>query len=179
MSKLGLTPSQTVGPFFHYCLTPQDYPYQGLVPTAIEGAGTAVEVSGSVFDGDGVAVGDALLEFWQADSAGRMQVSNAPLQGFARVATSADGAYKLRTVLPGSLAGQAPHLSLSVLGRGLLNRLHTRVYFAGQAANERDAVLALVPVERRGTLVAALEAPGKYRFDIRLQGAAETVFFQV
>jgi protocatechuate 3,4-dioxygenase, alpha subunit len=179
MSKLGLTPSQTVGPFFHYALAPADYPYEGLVPTAIDGAGTVVEVSGIVFDGDGVAVGDALLEFWQADAAGRMQASNAPFQGFARVATSADGVYKLRTILPGSVAGQAPHLNLSVLGRGLLNRLHTRVYFAGQAANDQDKVLALVPSERRGTLIAALEAPGKYRFDIRLQGAAETVFFQV
>jgi len=160
-------------------LTPADYPYEGLVPTAIEGPGAAVELSGRVFDGDGAAVGDALLEFWQADAAGRLQAANAPFRGFCRIATSADGVYKLRTILPGPVGGQAPHLSASVLGRGLLNRLHTRVYFAGQAANERDPVLALVPVERRGTLVATLETPGKYRFDIRLQGHNETVFFQV
>lgn len=179
MSKLALTPSQTVGPFFHYCLAPADYPYDGLVPTAIEGAGAALELSGSVFDGDGVAVGDALLEFWQADAAGRRLASNAPFQGFARVATSAEGVYKLRTAMPGPVGAQAPHLSVSVLGRGLLNRLHTRVYFADQAANAQDSVLALVPSDRRGTLVATLETPGKYRFDIRLQGTGETVFFQV
>ena len=180
---LGITPSQTVGPFFHYCLVPAGYPYRAAVDTAI--AGAAIEVVGTVSDGDGVPVGDAMLEFWQADAAGRYAGAeaglraNAPFRGFARVATDADGFFRLQTVKPGSADANAPHIAVSVLGRGLLNRLYTRVYFADEPANASDPALALVPAERRSTLIASQEAPGRWRFDIRLQGARETVFFAV
>ena len=182
---LGITPSQTVGPFFHYCLTPQGYPYAAAVDTAIAGAGPAVEIVGTVLDGDGVPVGDAMLEFWQADAAGRYAgtdaglPANAQFRGHARVATDASGIFRLQTIKPGAAGANAPHIAVSVLGRGLLNRLYTRVYFAGEAANASDPVLALVPAARRSTLIASREAPGHWRFDIRLQGEGETVFFAV
>ncbi|MCA3263496.1 MAG: protocatechuate 3,4-dioxygenase subunit alpha [Telmatospirillum sp.] len=180
---LGITPSQTVGPFFHYCLVPAAYPYQAAVDAAIAGAGTAVEIVGTVLDGDGAPVGDAMLEFWQADAAGRYAdagpPANAPFRGFARVATDASGVFRLQTVKPGAAGANAPHIAVSVLGRGLLNRLYTRAYFAGEAANASDPVLALVPAARRSTLIATAEAPGRWRFDIRLQGEGETVFFAV
>ncbi len=182
---LDITPSQTVGPFFHYCLTPAGYPYQAAVDAAIAGAGAAIEIVGAVLDGDGAPVGDAMLEFWQADAAGRYAgadaglPANAPFRGFARVATDAGGVFRLQTVKPGAAGAGAPHIAVSVLGRGMLNRLYTRVYFAGEAANATDQVLALVPAERRSTLIATQEASGQWRFDIRLQGEGETVFFAV
>ncbi len=183
--NLGITPSQTVGPFFHYCLTPAGYPYQASVDAAIAGAGEAIEIVGTVLDGDGVPVGDAMLEFWQADAAGRYAgadagpPANAPFRGFARVATDTNGAFRLQTVKPGAAGANAPHVAISVLGRGLLNRLYARVYFAGEAANATDPVLAQVPPARRSTLIATSESPGRWRFDIRLQGEGETVFFAV
>jgi protocatechuate 3,4-dioxygenase alpha subunit len=174
---LGITPSQTVGPFFHYCLAPAGYPYAAAVDAAIAGAGAAIEVIGAVLDGDGAPVGDAMLEFWQADAAGLP--AKAPFRGFARVATDAGGVFRLQTVKPGAAGANAPHIAVSVLGRGLLNRLYTRLYFADEPANAADAVLALVPAARRSTLIASQEAPGRWRFDVRLQGEGETVFFAV
>jgi protocatechuate 3,4-dioxygenase alpha subunit len=174
---LGITPSQTVGPFFHYCLAPADYPYAAAVDAAIAGAGAAIEVIGTVLDGDGAPVGDAMLEFWQADAAGLP--ANALFRGFARVATDAGGIFRLQTVKPGAAGANAPHIAVSVLGRGLLNRLYTRLYFADEPANAADAVLALVPAARRSTLIASQETPGRWRFDVRLQGEGETVFFAV
>jgi protocatechuate 3,4-dioxygenase, alpha subunit len=182
-TTLGITPSQTVGPFFHYCLTPQDYPYAAAVDAEISGAGEAVQIVGTVLDGDGVPVGDALLEFWQADAAGQhadgRNRANAPFGGFARAATDAGGSFRLQTIRPGAVGAHAPHIAVSVLGRGLLNRLYTRIYFAGEAANAADPVLASVPAERRSTLIASAETAGRWRFDIRLQGENETVFFAV
>ena len=74
---------------------------------------------------------------------------------------------------------QAPHINVGVFSRGVLKRLFTRIYFADEPANASDPILALVPKERRDTLLAKLEPgkPGVYRFDIRLQGENETVFF--
>ena len=173
---LGITPSQTVGPFFHYCLTPAGYPYAAAVDAGIAGAGAAIEIVGTVLDGDGVPIGDAMLEFWQADAG---LPANAPFRGFARVATDASGVFRLQTVKPGAAGADAPHIAVSVLGRGLLNRLYTRLYFADEPTNAADPVLALVPAARRSTLMASQEAPGRWRFDIRLQGEGETVFFAV
>jgi protocatechuate 3,4-dioxygenase alpha subunit len=82
-------------------------------------------------------------------------------------------------VKPGAAGANAPHIAVSVLGRGLLNRLYTRLYFADEPANAADAVLALVPAARRSTLIASQETPGRWRFDVRLQGEGETVFFAV
>jgi protocatechuate 3,4-dioxygenase alpha subunit len=190
-----ITPSQTVGPFFHYALVPFDT--AGVV--AGEGVpGDRVVIEGRVLDGEGQPVPDAMIETWQADAAGRYdhpedaradEMGTARFKGAARVPTDKDGSFRILTIKPGRVPGrgnalQAPHIMVSVLGRGLLKRLATRLYFADEAeANEEDAILALVPEERRGTLVARADGEGPdgrvYRFDIRLQGDDETVFFDV
>lgn len=183
----GITPSQTIGPFFAYALTPRAYggPELATEQVAAEGvAGERIRVAGRVYDGDGEPVGDAMIEIWQADPQGRFHAAgNAGFTGFGRAETSTDGSYFFETVRPGALPGpdgslQAPHLSVSVFARGVLVRLATRIYFSDEPANAGDSVLALVPPERRGTLVAQRGADGVFRFDIRLQGEGETVFFE-
>lgn len=183
---LGITPSQTIGPFFAYALTPRAYGGSELATgsVAAEGvAGERIRIVGMVYDGDGAPVGDAMLESWQADAQGRYNAAgNAGFTGFGRVETTAEGAFEIETIRPGTVAApdgtmQAPHLSLSVFARGILTRLATRIYFEGEPGNAADPVLALVPAERRHTLIARRESDGSYRFDIHLQGENETVFF--
>lgn len=187
-ARLGLTPSQTIGPFFAYALTPRAYGGTELATEQVAGEGVAgarIRIEGVVYDGDGVPVGDAMLETWQADAEGRFDTAgNAGFTGFGRAETSAEGAYFIETVRPGALpclngAMQAPHLTVSVFARGLLIRLATRIYFDDEPGNAGDPVLALVPAERRATLIAKRGADGAFRFDIRLQGESETVFFDV
>ncbi|MCG8597629.1 MAG: protocatechuate 3,4-dioxygenase subunit alpha [Kiloniellales bacterium] len=191
------TPSQTVGPYFAYGLTPEPYGYAfsgiaGGVLTAEDGDGERIRIEGRVLDGAGAAVGDAMVEIWQADGQGRYahpadpRSSNARFRGFGRVGTGTDPAQRFvfETVKPGPLGdGQAPHVNLVLFLRGLLSHAYTRIYFADEAeANETDPVLAAVPPERRTTLIAAREEVGGtplYRFDIHLQGDRETVFFDV
>jgi len=182
------TPGQTVGPFFHYAL-----PYDGgahLVPPGTPGA---FWLRGKVLDGAGETIPDALVETWQADPRGRFDHPDDPrgaqppevpgFRGFGRSETL-DGEYAIHTVRPGRVpdgAGglQAPHLDVTVLARGLLDRLVTRVYFADEAAaNAEDPVLAAVDPARRERLVATPAADG-YRLDLVLQGDRETVFFRV
>jgi protocatechuate 3,4-dioxygenase alpha subunit len=187
---LGLTPSQTVGPYLGIALPWDDGPY--AVP---EGTPGAVRIFGRVLDGHGDPVGDALVETWQADPDGRFDHPDDPrgaarpsvegFRGFARCPTDADGRWAVLTLKPGPLpAGdddrtEAPHVDVSVFARGMLNRVVTRVYFPDEAeANAADPVLASVEPERRSTLVAVAE-DGGYRFDVRLQGDHETVFFAV
>ena len=206
----GQTPSQTVGPFFHYGL-----PWKGgadLVGAADIGArpdlmppqhyvlatpharppipGPHIEIFGRVLDGAGVPVPDAMVEIWQANAAGRYNSTSDPRSeialdpgfvGFGRSSTSEAGEYRFRTVLPGRVPGpgnrlQAPHIAIGVMGRGLLKRLVTRLYFEDGEGLDLDPVLELVPEARRNTLIARREGSG-YRFDIVLQGAGETVFF--
>jgi protocatechuate 3,4-dioxygenase, alpha subunit len=184
---LGLTPSQTVGPFLHLGLQWTGGPY-----VVSEGTAGAFWITGTVFDGDGAPVSDALVESWQADADGRFDHPDDPrgatpaeppgFRGFGRSATDADGRYRLLTIKPGALPSpdggtEAPHLDISVLGRGMLDRVVTRLYFPDEvAANSVDPVLASVPAGRRPTLVAAPDGHD-LRFDIRLQGDGETVFF--
>jgi protocatechuate 3,4-dioxygenase alpha subunit len=155
-------------------------------------SGTPIELSGSVLDANGAAVPDALLEIWQANAAGRYHSADdprtqLPLQaafaGFGRAATAPDGSFRFRTILPGRVPGpgdvlQAPHIAVGILGRGLLKRLVTRIYFEGEAANATDPILALVPAARRETLIARRVGEHGYRFDVHLQGEHETVFFE-
>jgi len=151
------TPSQTVGPFFAYGLTPEQYGYAftavaGPVLTMDEADGTRIVVEGRVLDGEGQAVSDALLEIWQADGQGRYahpadpRGSNIGFRGFGRVGTGTDPEHRFRfeTVKPGAPApGQAPHVNLVVFMRGLLSHLYTRIYFDNEAeANATDPVLA-------------------------------------
>jgi protocatechuate 3,4-dioxygenase alpha subunit len=184
------TPSQTVGPFFAYCLTPSAYKYRQVFShdlTQHGAEGTRIKIEGRVLDGDGDPVPDAMIEIWQADSAGAYvraeQGANVAFRGFGRAECDAAGRYAFTTVKPGRVPGpggalQAPHINVGVFARGLLKRLVTRIYFADEA-NEADPILALVPESRRTTLIARpTGGSAHYTFDIRLQGDAETVFFE-
>ena len=169
------SPSQTIGPFFGFALP---WP-AGAAPIAAGEIG-AIQVHGRLFDGRGDPVSDGLIETW------------AP-RGFARSATDREGRYAVTTLKPAAIAADAgvvhaPHLLVSIFARGLLRRLVTRIYFPDEhAANDRDPVLAnMGDAAARATLLAARDEgpdadhpPGAYRFDIRLQGPGETVFFDV
>ena len=181
------TPSQTVGPFFAILV-----PRRGLMRLRSDRtAGVPVRVEGSVRDGTGQAVSDALVEIWQADETGRYPHPDDPrhdgpdagFAGFGRAHTDADGRFGIETVKPGRVSGpgrlQAPHLVVGLFARGLLARLVTRIYFDDEPSNDGDPILARVPADRRSTLIAAPLGGGLYRFDIALQGPAETVFFDV
>ena len=194
MTKFRQTPSQTVGPYFAYGLSPEQYGYQhGL--TSIAGSdmargeveGQRIRVEGRVFDGTGAPISDALIEVWQADSLGRYahpsdpRGSNSTFKGFGRCGTGTDPQHRFwfDTIKPGAPeAGQAPHLNVIVSMRGMLLHAFTRIYFSDEAAaNATDKVLNAVPAERRGTLIATKQDGNVYRFDIHMQGDSETVFF--
>jgi protocatechuate 3,4-dioxygenase, alpha subunit len=198
--SLPLTPSQTSGPFFGIGLPWPDGPY--VVP---EGTPGAITIGGTVRDGAGEPVTDAMVETWQADPDGRFAHPGGPhgstavpgFRGFGRCLTDEAGRFRFVTLRPGPLPsatgegpGEAPHLDVAVFARGLLHQLLTRIYFPDEpAANEADPVLgAIADPARRATLVAVAQpgAPGGFRFDIRLQGEGErdtgeteTVFFDV
>jgi protocatechuate 3,4-dioxygenase, alpha subunit len=181
----GTTPSQTVGPFFSLGLPWEDGPF--VVPEGSEGA---IRIRGRVFDGAGEPVGDALVETWQADPAGRFPHPDDPrgpaqgFRGFGRCPTGAGGDWEIVTLKPGPVPGvdgslQAPHVAVSLFARGLLDRVVTRIYFGDEPeANAADPVLALLDRDRRDTLVAA-PADGGYAIDFHLQGDRETAFFRV
>ena len=122
-----------------------------------------------------------MIELWQADAHGRFACGDPHFRGFGRLETQLDGTCVFETIRPGRVDGQAPHVSVMIFGRGLMKQLHTRVYFAGDAANAGDPVLALVPEERRATLLAQPvdREPGLWHMEVRLQGPGETVFFDV
>ncbi len=185
MSRLP-APSQTVGPFFHLGLTTN----AALGCMASAGAkGERIRLRLRLLDGDGKPVPDGMFELWQADASGKYdhpadkqdKTADAAFCGFGRLATQADGSCTFETIRPGATPGQAPHINLSVFARGLLDRVCTRIYFAGDPALNADPVLTLVPESRRGTLLAQPDpaAAGTWNFDIRLQGESETVFFEV
>lgn len=192
----GITPSQTVGPFFHYGLTPGEayahVPVSANARVAAPGTpGEHVVLTGRVLDGEGQPVPDAMLEIWQADAEGRYahdadrrpRASNT-FAGFGRADTRADGTFSFTTIKPGPVPGpkgtlQAPHVLVALFGRGMLTHLYTRFYFDDEAdANTDDPILKLVPEDRRSTLVMK-RSGSTYSLDIRLQGVGETVFFAV
>ena len=164
------TPGQTVGPFFHYAL-----PYDGdsdLVPRGMPGA---IRLHGTVYDGAGDPVPDAILELWQADASGEVVQQAGSLRrdgwtftGFGRSATDAEGRYSFTTLEPGE---SAPFFAITVFARGLLHRLFTRAYLPGAS----DALLDALDPDRRSTLFTTADESG-FRFDVRLQGEDETVF---
>lgn len=183
-----LTPSQTIGPFFAYGLTPEQYSYAhhtvvGPALATDETPGTPIWITGQIFDGTGEAVEDAMIELRQADAEGRYESDAPGFTGLGRMGTGTDAErrFRLRSVKPGVVQGQAPHIEVIVLMRGLLQHVYTRLYFSDEAeANAQDPVLQQVPAERRPTLIAQRQ-PGAgtavYRFDIHMQGEQETVFF--
>jgi protocatechuate 3,4-dioxygenase alpha subunit len=182
------TPSQTVGPYFAIGLPWPEGPH-----AVADGAPGAFTISGTVYDGAGAPVPDHLIETWQPDPDGRFADMHSHggssemegFRGFARYGVEdGDGTFEIVTVKPGRVkepggALQAPHIDVSLFARGMLHRVVTRIYFGDEEqANAEDPVLGRVPAERRETLIAIPEHGG-YRFDIRLQGPGETIFFAV
>ena len=187
------TPSQTVGPYFAYTLTPEQYGYHFTSlagPTMVDEKfpGERIRIVGRVLDGDGVPIPDAMIEVWQADTNGRYPDASRQdgFTGFGRVGTGTDPECRFwfDTIKPGAPSeGQAPHLNVMVFMRGLLSHLYTRIYFSDEEnLNAGDPVLLSIDETRRKTLIARREeTPGGpvYHFDIHMQGALETVFFDV
>ncbi len=199
------TASQTAGPYVHIGLAPEAAGLSifeknfGPVLTNAETRGERIRIEGRVFDGIGTVLKDVLIELWQANAEGRYahpadRQPGKPLdpnfRGWGRACTDFDtGVFSFETIKPGPVEGRdgrfmAPHVNLWIVARGINIGLNTRMYFGDEAeANAKDAVLTLIEWEaRRATLVARRESTeGKvvYRFDIRLQGDGETVFFDV
>lgn len=182
MSKKYLqTPSQTVGPFFAYGLTPGQYCYDftsiadNYLYKNADTEGERIVIKGQIFDGNGDTISDAMLEIRQ----------DGTLDGFGRFGTGTekDNSFIFHTIKPKSENGQAPHINMTVMMRGLLNHMFTRIYFSDEAeANAQDRVFNLIPKERRHTLIAKRkEICGQmiYQFNIYMQGEKETVFFDV
>jgi protocatechuate 3,4-dioxygenase, alpha subunit len=163
--SLSETPSQTVGPFFSIGMTWEEGPF--VVP---EGTDGAIWLSGRVFDGEGAAVPDAVVETWQADP---------EFRGFGRSLTDDHGHWRVLTRRPGGVDGHAPHVDVAVFARGLLRQVLTRVYFPEEEdRNAADPVLSGLEREARETLIAEQGGDG-YRFDIHLQGPNATQFFRL
>lgn len=187
--RVELTPSQTIGPFFHFALLDED---QSELVASDDPA--VIRIEGSIYDGAGEPVPDAMVEVWQANRAGRYRHpeddrEDPPLEdgfsGFGRCGTDAEGKFTFTTVKPGPVPGaggelQAPHIDVSIFARGLLKRLVSRIYFPEEAeANAADPILSTIEnLEQRSTLVAH-PADSALRFDVHLQGDHQTVFFDV
>ena len=166
---LGLTPFQTVGPYFAVL------PLEGENRASTT---SSITIEGVVRDGAGAVVPDALIETWQADATGRYQSGDVSFRGLARAMTDESGRYEIRTVMPGRIGrSHAPHILVGILARGVLTRLVTRIYFPDHTTNATDPILSQVPESRRATLIAATVGADRYRFDIILQGPGETAFF--
>ena len=192
MSDKKQTPSQTVGPFFSYGLTPQQYGYDhsdlGTGDLGTEGTdGEVITIRGTLYNGEGRAMKHAVVECWQADSSGKYAavVHKNQFSGFGRVGTGRgeDARYQIRTIKPGRVDdAQAPHITLTIFSRGLMHHAFTRLYFSDESeANKNDPLLNQLPAERRNTLIAQrVEEAGEivYQFDIHMQGDQETVFLE-
>lgn len=186
-AEAGITPSQTVGPYVHIGLT-----LEGSELVVDEGDEGAIEISFEIFDGDGNPIADAMVETWQSDAEG---VFNSPLdprtgdkatvegfRGLGRAMANDDGVATITTIYPGGFEGEAPHLNVGILARGILERLYTRLYFPENAdANAADPILTLVDEARRELLVAEKTDDG-YHLTIHVQHedpAKETPFFKL
>lgn len=183
------TASQTVGPYLHLGLTVITFP--DIAKDASKGE--KIVISGRVLDGEGQPIPDALLEFWQANADGKYahpedtqsKALDGKFLGFGRVPTDKEGRYSFATVKPGTVPGgdnsqQAPHIVVCLFMRGMLRHLYTRIYFSDEtAANANDSVLGLIEdAGRRPSLIAErIAGKAEYRWDIHMQGAQETVFF--
>ena len=185
MSLRGST-SQTIGPYLRIGL--EWMVIEDLAPQGV--AGERVRIEGKVMDADGKPVNDAAVEIWQANSHGKYASPEDPqdkpveqaFRGYGRSLTDDAGSFRFRTIKPGRVPGpdgrpQAPHLTVTIFMRGLLKQLQTRMYFPDDAANADDAVLKLVPAERRATLVAKKRSDGVLEWNVVLQGKNETAFF--
>jgi protocatechuate 3,4-dioxygenase alpha subunit len=181
----------TVGPFFHSVL-----PWKGGGEMAKpETKGERITILGRVLDAQGKPINDAMIELWQANAAGRYNHPEDKGQGeidpsflgFGRVTADAEGYFTVSTIKPGEVRGlgntlQAPHIDISIFARGVLKRLVTRLYFAGDPGNATDPVLGLIEERERRSTIMATQDPseaGRWLFTIHLGGPRETVFFDV
>ena len=192
------TTSQTVGPFFQIGLA-RFYVHD---LTGLGVSGEVIEIAGRVFDGDAQPVPDGMIEIWQADAQGKYahpdffteletiqkteaqakEHAHGSFRGFGRVPTQPDGSFRFKTIKPGRVPApdgtlQAPHIAVSIFTRGLLRRLVTRIYFPDEPSNAEDFALKLVEAKRRHTLIAKKLRDGRLEWNVVLQGADETVFF--
>ncbi len=189
------TASQTAGPYVHIGCIPTFAGVEGVYPEDLglspieDGAkGEVITIVGSIYDGTGWAMRDAMFESWQADAAGvypGQDGADPKVSGFCRFAADKDtGEYTLRTIKPGSVKGRngqvfAPHVSIWIVARGINIGLNTRIYFDDEN-NSGDPLLARIEQRPRvDTLIAKKTGDGTYRFDIRLQGEGETVFLDL
>jgi protocatechuate 3,4-dioxygenase, alpha subunit len=198
----GISPSQTIGPFAAFSLTPNEpgkaqYEWKQLVTNNVltpDVTGERIRIEGRMFDGGGKPIDGILFETWQADAQGRYahprdgRATNSSFKGFGRVESDKDGRFTLDTIKPGAVPGpngvmQAPHILVAIHMRGILTHLYSRIYFSDEvAANAADPILKLVPAERRDTLIAKRQAGGTgavYKIDFQIQGDRETVFFDI
>jgi protocatechuate 3,4-dioxygenase alpha subunit len=187
-TMLGHTPSQTVGPFYEIGLIHEGE--NSLVDARTQGE--QIVITGTIYDGDGVPIPDAMIEIWQADAQGHFNhpadpnchMADKHFRGFGRAGTP-NGEFVFRTIKPGGITGndgrmQAPHVNVRVFARGMLLHADTRLYFSDESANANDELLNSVDPDRRHTLIAERAASGQlptYRFDIHMQGENETIFF--
>ncbi|MBT2249436.1 protocatechuate 3,4-dioxygenase subunit alpha [Arthrobacter sp. BHU FT2] len=184
-TQLVPTPAQTVGPFYGYAL-PFEKDNELLAP----GSPGSIRLQGTVYDGAGQAIPDAILEIWQPDAEGNIVHRTGSLvrdgytfTGWGRAAVGNSGVYTFTTVNPGATKpvpgkeAAAPFISVAIFARGLTNRLFTRIYLPEDTeALANDPLLSSLDPERRSTLIARRDADGGLTFDIRLQGEGETVF---
>lgn len=183
------TPSQTIGPFYHFAL-----PFPGAERLVDPGDPDAVRIAGTVYDGAGEPVTDAMVEIWQANRSGRYahpedDRDDLPLEegftGFGRCPTDGDGRYEFVTVKPGVVPGpggrpQAPHIDVLIFARGLLRQLVTRIYFPDEeAANASDPLLSSIEDPAARSTLVARQVDGAFEFDIHLAGDNQTTFFDV
>ena len=171
------TPSQTIGPYFAYGLTPQQYGYaydsladidmtKGLTNV------TPITITGAVYDGNGNPIDDAMVELWQDDGEHKL---------FGRYGTGTDdgNTFTFTTIKPKSVNGEAPYINVILFMRGQLLHSYTRIYFSDDAElNQTDALLQSIDKERRQTLIAEKNGEG-YTFNVYMQGTKETVFFEI
>jgi protocatechuate 3,4-dioxygenase alpha subunit len=195
------SPSQTAGPYVHIGMTPNFCGIEGVYPVDLgsqmvndKTLGQRITIIGHVYDGTGTALKDALIEIWQADSAGlynspsEMRGSADPnFTGWGRCPANGEtGEYRFETIKPGRVPFKdgvmmAPHISLWIVARGINIGLNTRLYFGDEeAVNAEDPILKRIEHRIRvPTLIATKEGDNVYRFDIHLQGDQETVFFDI
>ena len=195
MERLRQTPSQTIGPFFAYSLTAEQYGYNynSIADGHLAGdqaGGEQICIVGNVFDGEDIPISDAMLELWQADAHGHYRKLISPgdhgFRGFGRLGTGTDPECRFcfTTIKPGAVGEkQAPHINIILFMRGSLRPYYTRLYFSDEAeANQKDEILNIIPKERTQTLIAEQrknQGITEYHFDIYMQGKNETVFFEV
>lgn len=182
------TPSQTIGPFFAYSLTPEQYNYDhgnicGPQLADSNAEGQQITIRGTIYDGKGVSVNDAMIEIWQANHKGDFVTEKTDgFISFGRCGTGMldDNQFEFKTIKPGSLENNAPFINVIIFMRGMLSHMYTRIYFSDEGkANYEDELLSQIPKERQHTLIAQKKDGNVYEFNIHMQGENETVFLDL